>query len=194
MLFRSEGMPRRIYTYFPGQGFELWNMVATIGSYILGLAVLIFVVNVWVTWRRPAEPMPDNPWEAATLEWATTSPPPVYNFETVPVVYSRYPLWEDRHPGEAHGAVEPRTDADPTLHPQDAYSATAVGEYDEHSTGGHTFHLPPPTIFPLITAFGLVLIAFALLFAPPILKFTFLISGVVYAVVSIYGWVKQVSD
>ncbi len=192
----TEGMPRRIYTYFPGQGFEFWNLVATLGSYILGLSVLVFVVNVWVTWRRPqAEPVGDNPWEAATLEWATTSPPPAYNFETVPVVYSRYPLWEDRDPHLAHGAAAPRTNVDPGSHPQDAEASTAEGEQG-HGAGaaGHAFHLPNPTIFPIITAFGLVLIAFALLFAPPILKLTFVVSGLVYIVVSVYGWVRQVSD
>ena len=58
----TEGMPRRIYTYFPGQGFEFWNLVATLGSYILGLSVLVFVVNVYLTWRRPpTEPVGDNP-------------------------------------------------------------------------------------------------------------------------------------
>ena len=192
----TEGMPRRIYTYFPGQGFEVWNLMATLGSYILGLSVLVMLVNVWVTWRRPqTEPVGDNPWEAATLEWATTSPPPAYNFETVPVVYSRYPLWEDRDPHLTHGAAAPRTNVDPGSHPQDALASTAEGEQG-HGAGeaGHAFHLPNPTIFPIITAFGLVLIAFALLFAPPILKLTFVVSGLVYIVVSVYGWVRQVSD
>jgi uncharacterized membrane protein len=79
---------------------------------------------------------------------------------------------------------------DATSHPQDAYPSTAEGEHG----AGHAFHLPTPTIFPIITAFGLVLIAFSLLFAPPVLKLTFLVSGLVYSVVSVYGWVKQVSD
>jgi cytochrome c oxidase subunit 1 len=205
----TEGMPRRIYTYFPNQGFEVWNLVATIGSYILGLSIVFFVANVWTTWRRPGPAPGDNPWEAATLEWATTSPPPAYNFESVPVVYSRYPLWESRDPELAHGAATPRTNVDALSHPADAVPSTAVGEHGQatavaeavahadeagHGGGGHAFHLPAPTIFPLITAFGLVLIAFAILFAPPLLKLTFLVSGLVYAVVSIYGWVQQVSD
>jgi hypothetical protein len=113
----------------------------------------------------------------------------------VPVVYSRYPLWEDRDPHLTHGAAAPRTNVDPGSHPQDALASTAEGEQG-HGSGeaGHAFHLPNPTIFPIITAFGLVLIAFALLFAPPILKLTFVVSGLVYIVVSVYGWVRQVSD
>jgi len=191
----TEGMPRRIYTYFPGQGFELWNFLATIGSYILGVGVLVFVANAYLSWRRPADVVENNPWEAATLEWATTSPPPVYNFDAVPVVSSRYPLWEDREPGLAHGAGGPRTNVDAISHPQDAAPSTASGEHGYgQADAGHAFHLPTPTIFPIITAFGLVLIAFALLFAPPLLKLTFLISGVVYAVVSVYGWIRQISD
>ncbi|HEX2184414.1 MAG TPA: cytochrome c oxidase subunit I [Chloroflexota bacterium] len=192
----TEGMPRRIYTYFPNHGFEIWNLVATLGSYILGLSVLVFLINVVLTWRRqPLEPMPDNPWEAATLEWATTSPPPAHNFDTVPVVYSRYPLWEDREPEVAHGAARPRTNVDAISHPGDQVPSRAEGEHGaEQGHAAHAFHLPDPTIFPLIVAFGLLLVAFALLFAPPVLKLTFVISGIVYLTIAIYGWVRQVSD
>jgi cytochrome c oxidase subunit 1 len=192
----TEGMPRRIYTYFPNHGFEIWNLVATLGSYILGLSVLVFLINVVLTWRRqPQAPMPDNPWEAATLEWATTSPPPAHNFDTVPVVYSRYPLWEDREPEAAHGAALPRTNVDAISHPADQVPSSAEGEHGaEQGHAAHAFHLPDPTIFPLIVAFGLLLVAFALLFAPPVLKLTFAISGIVYLTIAIYGWVRQVSD
>ena len=68
----TEGMPRRIYTYFPGQGFEFWNLVATLGSYILGLSVLVFVVNVYLTWRRPRPSRWGITLGGRTLEWATS--------------------------------------------------------------------------------------------------------------------------
>jgi cytochrome c oxidase subunit 1 len=91
------GMPRRIYTYAPDRGWELWNEISTIGVVFQIAAVLCFVVNVlWAL--RAGEAAGDDPWDAWTLEWSTTSPPPVYNFETVPVVRSRRPLWDLKHP------------------------------------------------------------------------------------------------
>jgi cytochrome c oxidase subunit 1/cytochrome c oxidase subunit I+III len=96
------GMPRRIYTYADGMGWDWLNLITTIGSYVFALGVLLFLVNVWKSYRRGA-PAGDNPWDAPTLEWATTSPPPPYNFVVIPTVASRHPLWEDRlqqHEGE----------------------------------------------------------------------------------------------
>jgi cytochrome c oxidase subunit I len=89
------GMPRRIYTYPDGLGWGGLNLVTTIGSYIFALGVLLLVVNVLVSRRRGAIAGP-NPWDAATLEWSTLSPPPPYNFVVIPSIGSRHPLWEDR--------------------------------------------------------------------------------------------------
>jgi cytochrome c oxidase subunit 1/cytochrome c oxidase subunit I+III len=86
------GMPRRVYTYLPGLGWDTLNFVSTIGAYILGLGVLLFVINVLHTLLR-GKLAPSNPWGAGTLEWATASPPQAYNFAALPVVQSRYPVW-----------------------------------------------------------------------------------------------------
>ncbi|MEO6835460.1 MAG: cytochrome c oxidase subunit I [Candidatus Tumulicola sp.] len=97
------GMPRRIYTYPAGLGWGPPNMVVTAGSYLFALGVLLFVINVWRSLRR-GERAGANPWNAASLEWATASPPPSYNFAVIPIVASRYPLWESRmtgHTGES---------------------------------------------------------------------------------------------
>jgi heme/copper-type cytochrome/quinol oxidase subunit 1 len=91
------GMPRRIYTYAPNMGWNTVNMVTSIGSFIFAAGILIFLVNVTVSLRRGAT-APENPWDAPTLEWATPSPPPAYNFAAIPLVASRHPLWEDRLP------------------------------------------------------------------------------------------------
>jgi cytochrome c oxidase subunit 1 len=93
------GMPRRIFTYPADRGWTGWNLLTTIGAIIQLPSFAIFVFNVVVSlWKgRPAG---NDPWNAWTLEWATTSPPPSYNFETIPVVHSRRPLWDLKHPDD----------------------------------------------------------------------------------------------
>ena len=88
------GMPRRIYTYAAGLGFADWNMVITIGSFVLGIGILLTFINVMVSLRSGA-PAGPNPWNADGLEWLTDSPPKPYAFEHIPVVSSRHPLWDD---------------------------------------------------------------------------------------------------
>jgi cytochrome c oxidase subunit 1 len=91
------GMPRRVYTYLPSLGWGGLNMLATFGATILAVSILIFVANVFMAWRRPCD-APDNPWAADTLEWATSSPPPHFNFAATPIVESRHPMWERSEP------------------------------------------------------------------------------------------------
>jgi cytochrome c oxidase subunit I len=86
------GMPRRIYTYPADRGWDLWNLMATVGVPIQAAAIVIFLVNVVGSLRRGA-PAGSDPWDAWTVEWATSSSPP-YNFEALPAVASRRPLWD----------------------------------------------------------------------------------------------------
>ena len=99
------GMPRRIYTYQPGRGWEIWNMVTTLGVAVQAIGLLFFLWNVVSSLRAGAR-AGDDPWDAWTLEWATTSPPPEYNFESVPTVHSRRPLWDLKHPDDPDGRWE----------------------------------------------------------------------------------------
>ncbi|MBV8084124.1 MAG: cytochrome c oxidase subunit I [Chloroflexi bacterium] len=92
-----EGMPRRVYTYPAGMGWDSLNLLSTVGAYIMGLGILIFVINVLYS-MRAGRAAGDNPWDAWTLEWATASPPPAYNFAVIPTVTSRRPLWDKAHP------------------------------------------------------------------------------------------------
>jgi cytochrome c oxidase subunit 1 len=87
------GMPRRVYTYPAGMGWDLWNQVATVGAFLIAASVLLFVGNVLISLRH-GQPAGENPWEASSLEWAVASPPPAYNFAHTPVVTGREPLWE----------------------------------------------------------------------------------------------------
>ncbi len=89
------GMPRRVYTYPDGMGWDTLNLITTAGSFLFAFGVLLLLVNVWISLRRGAIAGP-NPWDGYTLEWSTSSPPPPYNFVTIPRVASRHPLWEAR--------------------------------------------------------------------------------------------------
>jgi cytochrome c oxidase subunit 1 len=93
------GMPRSIYTYQPDRGWNFLNLVVSVGGLIQGVAVLIFAYNFIrsYSWGKSAG---DDPWDAWTLEWTTSSPPPVYNFEELPEVHSRRPLWDLKHPDD----------------------------------------------------------------------------------------------
>jgi cytochrome c oxidase subunit 1 len=91
------GMPRRIYTYEPGRGWDTWNLLVTIGVVFQGLGTLVFVANLVWSYFKGAR-AGNDPWDAWTLEWSTESPPPAYNFATLPVVRSRRPLWDLKHP------------------------------------------------------------------------------------------------
>jgi len=92
-LLGLDGMPRRVYTYLPEMGWGKLNLIATFGAVIIVSSVAVFLWNVISSWRGGAIAGP-NPWGAPGLEWATSSPPPPWNFHPVPVVEGRAPLWE----------------------------------------------------------------------------------------------------
>ena len=99
------GMPRQIFTYEPDRGWTLLNQIVSVGGFIQAIAVLIFVYNMVHSYFKGVLAGPD-PWDAWTLEWATTSPPPAYNFVVDPVVASRRPLWDLKHPEDPDSAFE----------------------------------------------------------------------------------------
>ena len=123
------GMPRRIYTYDNDLGWGFWNMFETVGAFVIAASVLLFVINFFRAMQQEPN-APDNPWDAATLEWATSSPPPEHDFDVIPVVRARDPLWYNR---------------DHNIQP-------------EAPTGEH-IHLPPPSYYPMLIAIGMVTMA-----------------------------------
>jgi cytochrome c oxidase subunit 1 len=95
------GMPRRIADYDPNAGWNDLNLLATIGGFVIAASILPFLWNVFIT-LRSGEPAGDDPWEGNTLEWATSSPPPPYNFDHLPEIRSERPVFDARH-GATHG-------------------------------------------------------------------------------------------
>ncbi len=93
------GMPRRIYTYEPGRGWDTWNLIVSIGVLFQAAAVLVFAANLLRSYCKGAI-AGNDPWDAWTLEWSVPSPPPVYNFARIPMVRSRRPLWDLKHPND----------------------------------------------------------------------------------------------
>ncbi len=93
------GMPRRVYSYDDLPNWSLFNLISTLGSFLLAFSVLLFIISVVLALVK-GEKAPDNPWDAWTLEWATTSPPPIENFEQVPPIRGRRPLWDLQHPDD----------------------------------------------------------------------------------------------
>jgi cytochrome c oxidase subunit 1 len=91
------GMPRRIYTYEPGRGWDTLNLIVTIGVFFQAAGILVFVINLLWSYFH-GETAGSDPWDAWTLEWSTSSPPPAYNFASIPEIRSRRPLWDLKHP------------------------------------------------------------------------------------------------
>ncbi len=158
------GMPRRIYTYTADQGWGSINLLVSIGAFIIALSILLFLYNMVRSARR-GEFAGANPWGASTLEWSIPSPPPHYNFAVVPTVTSQHPLWD-----EEANAVEP-----PPL--------------PEHGEP----HMPSPSYWPIVVAFGLTMVAGGLI----IWQGNSLIGLIVIALSGfigmrgIYGWVFE---
>ncbi len=117
------GMPRRIFTYPEGMGWDLWNMVATAGALLIGVSILVFMYNAAISLRR-GQPAGADPWDGRTLEWLIPSPPPPYNFAEIPTVHGRDELWLRKHP-RAHGAA-PAEVAPPMHHAGIEPSASPV--------------------------------------------------------------------
>ncbi|MFN2432142.1 MAG: cytochrome c oxidase subunit I [Gemmatimonadota bacterium] len=158
------GMTRRVFTYSADMNFGFWNLFATVGTFVISVSLLIFVWNVLASLRGGAV-AGDNPWDAPTLEWTTTSPPAEYNFAVTPHVTSRYPLWDREHPelvsdrpdDEVKVVLGGRT-MGRTHVPDDPESAEVHG-----GERGPTPHMPNPSFWPAVAALGLTIVPVGLM-------------------------------
>lgn len=131
------GMPRRVYTFLPGQDLEFGNLVSTIGAILMGVGVIVFLLNIIQTSMKPADAVAD-PWDGRTLEWSIPSPSPEYNFKQTPLVRGLDPLWKEKMDGN-----KGMTPAEP------------VG----------SIHMPSGSILPFIMSVGLFIAGFGFMFA-----------------------------
>jgi cytochrome c oxidase subunit 1 len=96
-LVGLHGMPRRVASYSPDTGWTTLNVISTLGAYVIGFSFFFFLINLWVSWRKPV-PSGSNPWDGHGLEWFTTSPPPHHNYTHLPPIRSERPTWDYNHP------------------------------------------------------------------------------------------------
>jgi cytochrome c oxidase subunit 1 len=155
------GMPRRVYTYPAGLGFELLNQLETVGSFVLALGFLVLLVNIFQAWRRPAN-APADPWNGATLEWSIPSPPQEFNFPETPVVHSRDALWEAK-----------RASRGPLPEPA--------------RVSGAGIHLPNPSYWPGVAALGVAAVFVGVMLLGHIGPWG-IVAGVALLFFGVYRW------
>jgi len=146
------GMPRRVYTYSAEMGWGTMNAIASLGALLIAISVLLFIVNVWRS-RRHGEPAGADPWGAGTLEWSMPSPPPACNFEAIPIVHGRDPLWEPQH--------DPKAVAGLAVDSREVLLTTVL---DAKPDNRESF--PNPTIWPFVGAIATTVLFVGSIFTP----------------------------
>jgi len=164
-----KGMPRRVYTYLPEMGWGGLNLLSSIGGLIIAVSVLLFVIDVFRS-LRAGELAGDNPWEADTLEWATSSPPPAYNFARLPTVAGRAALWDRREDQPIIKGV--RSDL------REMLVTNVLDAEPDHKTV-----LPSPTIWPFLSAVAVTGLFIGSIFTPWAVP-----VGAIPVAIALVGW------
>ncbi|WP_419929814.1 cytochrome c oxidase subunit I [Candidatus Poriferisocius sp.] len=172
-----QGMSRRIATYRADEGFALWNMVATISSFVIALGVAMFFWNVFVStrnWRRAGRPdVGPDPWDARGLEWMTASPVPEHNFDSEIEVERLDEFWHRKYGKDESGRI---VKASPT-------SEVA------HDGSNTNVHLPSPSYWPIVLGGGILLVGYGIIY-----NLWLAAAGLVLLVGAIYGWILEPAD
>jgi len=169
-----QGMPRRIYTYASNMGWNVLNMISTIGAFIIALGVLIFIYNVWYTHRQGVAAI-DDPWDARTLEWTTPNPTPAYNFVEVPVVTHQDDFWHQKYTEDESGRL------------------VRVGESSQfvqrRATADDHIHMPSPSYWPTVAAIGAPIICYGQVYK----MYAISAIGVLVLLSGLYAWAVEPS-
>jgi cytochrome c oxidase subunit 1 len=172
-----DGMPRRTYRYPEGLGWAFWNGMATLGAFIIAVSMLVFVWNV-ISSRRNGLPAGNDPWDGRTLEWMTTSPPAIHNFDRVPIVRHLDEWWHRKYGVDEEGRAVPLPEGyveEPAFVPE---------------TGG--IHMPSPSFYPIIAAAGLVTVGAGLVFwSSGVLGVGMIAVGVAVLLWGVVGWAAE---
>ena len=159
-----DGMPRRIYTYDPDMGWNLWNMVSSIGALLVALSVLVFMINAIRSYKK-GEVAGADPWDARTLEWSIPSPPPEYNFAQIPTVHDRDAFWAQKRAG--------------------VRAVPVAGGSEEHDV-----HLPQPSYWPFVVSVGLLIAGYGLVYLGSYnpVSIAVAVIGTFIAMFAVYAW------
>lgn len=179
-----QGQPRRMYRWTEaraGEGFfnlGFWNLVASIGTLILAIGVLLFFINVWVSHRKGTVASPLDPWDARSLEWLTSNPPKEHNFDRLPTVHALDEVFHRKY-------EDVGTDG------HHEYKQVATTEellaIEEANADAH-IHMPSPSYWPIVLAFSLPILAYGVIY-----NLVLMVVGAAILVLGMYGWALEPS-
>ena len=176
-----QGQPRRMYQWTEaraGEGFfnfAFWNLIASIGSFVLAVGILIFLINVLITIRNPQK-SPLDPWNARSLEWMTTNPPKEHNFDVIPTVHHLDDFFHQKYEEDVV-----------TNTMKQVRTAEEIMAEQERNADKH-IHMPSPSYWPIVLAFGLPVITFGVIYSHLIS-----VIGGVIVLFAAYGWALESS-
>ena len=172
-----QGMVRRTWKYPEEYNFGTWNMVVTVGAFIIATSILVFMVNWIVSKRRGVESGMD-PWDARTIEWSIPNPTPEWNFGVNPVVESLDDWWHRKYDEDEQGPPVRRADADETV----------ALYHDQGVNPPAPIHLPTPSYFPFIAGASFLAIAYGVVYHTKGFGLPLLIFGAIVLLSSLIGW------
>jgi cytochrome c oxidase subunit I len=168
------GMIRREYTYPAALGLTFWNQMSSVGAFTIALSVLLFIILVIRSLTKPAGLENEDPWDARTLEWMTSSPPPEYNFAEIPVVTHRDEWWHRKYTEDDEGRLVKLPSG----------GAVEVFDHAPANFDPHTIHMPSPSYWPFFVGAGLPIIGYGFVF-----KLWWLVGlGALVLAFGINGW------